>query len=183
MLDGTSEPVTPTSGELPSDEGMKPSRFRLGRVIGVSPELPVGARVLARLADPKGPPCKRYVPCVLFLTLGNKQVRRTGVCRSALSLSASFIVYVSCDNCHGVSLIPLFATTNFARRRIGGGGCLRRRFVFVGPQFTLVNQSCQEQFTLINPKSKKVHFRRLVSMERSRGAINNVKVIKIICKG
>ena len=108
MLDGTSEPVTPTSGELPSDEGMKPSRFRLGRVIGVSPELPVGARVLARLADPKGPRCKRYVPCVLFLTLGNKQVRRTGVCRSALSLSASFIVYVSCDNCHGVSLFPLF---------------------------------------------------------------------------
>ena len=48
------------------------------------------------------------VPCVLFLTLGNKQVRRTGVCRSALSLSASFIVYVSCDNCHGVSLFPLF---------------------------------------------------------------------------
>ena len=46
MLDGTSVPVTPTSGVLHSDDGMEPSRDRLGRVIGVSPELPVGARCL-----------------------------------------------------------------------------------------------------------------------------------------
>lgn len=62
MLDGTSEPVTPTSGELPSDEGMKPSRFRLGRVIGVSPELPVGARCLHR--GQNGP--SQAIPCRAF---------------------------------------------------------------------------------------------------------------------
>lgn len=71
MLDGTSEPVTPTSGELHSDEGMKPSRFRLGRVIGVSPELPVGARVLAWCAIPPVQRCKRY----LNLNLANLTFR------------------------------------------------------------------------------------------------------------
>ena len=108
LLVSTSEPVTPTSGVLHSDDGMEPSRDRLGRVIGVSPELPVGARVLARLADPKGPRCKRYVPCVLFLTCYTDKTSNAESIASALCWLFASVVCNSCDNCHGVSLFPLF---------------------------------------------------------------------------